>query len=440
MIELSSVVWESTRKKAGEWASQPCVREGLLTLFDAACMMSSEGYGGIFDTCSKYTQADINGYFEALKSEIHKQGGVLEDYPPVQRYVNGRRQDVFPVAAFLAYCNRTGTGDNRYFSRRVDELGGKDAGCGIQKERPTESRPTAARGMSSPDVVPFEWCDSDLFPSLIAEAVPDEPDASVLDAVELYDVDHAVINMLSLDPNRCRDRWGLGYEFKDQLSARLREELMGSVEEGEYCFRLAGYTFRNPLNAYDSWQAAFPRDAYYQWWKDDQHGLPCPAWFDDLRKSEEATEADGAAEVCEADIEVDNVPPPEELSPLKTEELPDIGCMEVVPGVAVSDLRAMLDCNSPMYCPRLLAAILTKIEIMPDEKKDKDGIVRLHPNKESLYNAEVKRKAMELLESLGVVSCTDKSRDPSPAKGDAIAVSRVLWRTLDGKNGRPKNL
>ena len=440
MIELSSGVWDSTRKKAGKWASQPCVKEGLLTLFDAACMMSSEGYGGIFDTCSKDTQADINGYFEALKSEIHMQGGVLEGYPPVQRYVNGREQDVFPVAAFLAYCNRTGTGDDRYFSRRVDELGGKDAGCGIQKERPTESRPTAARGMSSPDVVPFEWRDSDLFPSLIAEDVPDEPDASVLDTVELYDVDHAVINMLSLDPNRCRDRWGLGYEFKDQLSARLREELMGSVEEGEYCFRLAGYTFRNPLNAYESWQAAFPRDAYYQWWKDDQRGLPCPAWFDDLRKAEEATEADEAAEVCEADIEVDNVPPAKELSPLKTEELPDIGCMEVVPGVAVSDLRAMLDCNSPMYCPRLLAAILTKIEIMPDEKKDKDGIVRLHPNKESLYNAEVKRKAMELLESLGVVSCTDKSRDPSPAKGDAIAVSRVLWRTLDGKNGRPKNL
>ena len=179
MIDLSSDdVWPSTREKAGKWASQPYVNDGVLTLFDAACMMSSEGYGGIFDTCSKYAKADINGYFEALKNEIHKQGGVLEGYPPDKRYVNGREQDVFPVAAFLAYCNRTGTGDNRYFSRRVDEQGGKDAGRGIQKARPTEPRPTAARGMSSPDVVPIEWCESELFPSLIAEDMPDAPDAS----------------------------------------------------------------------------------------------------------------------------------------------------------------------------------------------------------------------------------------------------------------------
>lgn len=439
MIELSSVVWESTRKKAGEWASQPCVREGLLTLFDAACMMSSEGYGGIFDTCSKYTQADINGYFEALKSEIHKQGGVLEDYPPVQRYVNGRRQDVFPVAAFLAYCNRTGTGDNRYFSRRVDELGGKDAGCGIQKERPTESRPTesrptAARVMSSPDVVPFEWCDSDLFPSLIAEDVPDGPDASVLDTVELYDVDHAVINMLSLDPNRCRDRWGMSYEFKDQLSSRLWEELRDSVEEGEYCFRLAGYTFRNPLNAYESWQAAFPREAYYQWWKDDQHGLPCPAWFDDLRKSEEATEADGAAEVCEADIEVDNVPPPEELSPLKPEELPDSGCMEIVPGITVELMRGLLDPNDDRYCPKLLAAVRVKQKIIPREREKIGGLPRTQKKKyekECMSEAEKVLETMGLFDpnkrSLGIVSNLDKS-----------AVARILDRD-NRKTGRPNS-
>ena len=287
------------------------------------------------------------------------------------------------------------------------------------------------------DCIPVGWTDADLCPSLLVEEKPDEPDASVLEEVEVYSIQDAVVWMLGLDWDYlCIDRWNgeETYLFEDEVELKLKQALLDSVEVGEYRLSFAGYEFRNPFNAYDADKAKFPREAYYQWWKDCDHGLPCPAWFEDLRKTDEA------AEVCEADIEVDNVPPPEELSPLKTEELPDIGCMEVVPGVAVSDLRAMLDCNSPMYCPRLLAAILTKIEIMPDEKKDKDGIVRLHPNKESLYNAEVKRKAMELLESLGVVSCTDKSRDPSPAKGDAIAVSRVLWRTLDGKNGRPKNL
>ena len=41
--------------------------------------------------------------------------------------------------------------------------------------------------------------------------------------------------------------------------------------------------------------------------------------------------------------------------------------MEVVPGVTVGNLRAMIDEKSSAYCPRLLAAIQTKIALMPRE-------------------------------------------------------------------------
>lgn len=295
MIDLSSDdVWPSTREKAGEWASQSYVNDGLLTLFDAACMMSFEGYGGIFDICSKYTQADINGYFEGLKNEIHKQGGVLEGYPPVKRYVNREEQDVFPVAAFLAYCNRTGTGDNRYFSRRVDELGGKGAGGGIQRARP----------------------------------------------------------------------------------------------------------------------------------------MPCPAWFDDLRKADEALEADKCND--EADER-------QGAQPLAEDQVSDISCEEIVPGVTVDAIRAMLNKDSPAYCPRLLAAVMTKIAIMPREEKDAQGFTELPAAKESAYKNAVEKESIEHLRSVGVFSCTDGSKNPDPAKGDIASVCRILWRTLDGNNGRPKN-
>ena len=51
----------------------------------------------------------------------------------------------------------------------------------------------------------------------------------------------------------------------------------------------------NPFNAFEKLEAKFPREAYYEWWKANPNGLPCPAWFDDLRKADEAAEADKSA-------------------------------------------------------------------------------------------------------------------------------------------------
>ena len=116
----------------------------------------------------------------------------------------------------------------------------------------------------------------------------------------------------------------------------------------------------------------------------------------------------------------------------------DFAGLEIVPGVTVADLRAMLDSSSPMYCPRLLAAILTKIEIMPREEKDSKGFTELPVTKESKYKKTVAEESVKHLTSVGVFSCNDGSKNPAPAKEDSLNVCRILWRTLDGQNGHPK--
>ena len=156
---------------------------------------------------------------------------------------------------------------------------------------------------SAEDSIPFGLTDADLCPSLwveclLAEKRLGKPDASVLEEVEVYRIQDAVVWMLGLDWNRLYiDNFGgeKTYIFEDEMEQNLKQALLDSVEVGEYRLRLAGYEFRNPFNAYEADKAKFPREAYYQWWKDCDHGLPCPAWFEDLRKADEAAEADKSA-------------------------------------------------------------------------------------------------------------------------------------------------
>ena len=100
---------------------------------------------------------------------------------------------------------------------------------------------------------------------------------------------------------------------------------------------------------------------------------------------------------------------------------------EIVPGITVGDVRAMIDANSPAYCPRLLAAIQTKKDLMPNEA--------LMEN-ESAYNRMAKRKATPILMKLGVENPKEKGK---PADLDVNAVGRVLCRTRKKLEGRPKN-
>ena len=71
MIDLGSPdVWPSTREMAANWETQKYVRDGLLTLWDAANLMDPEGYGGIFETCSKAVQKRITGLYVTLRQSL----------------------------------------------------------------------------------------------------------------------------------------------------------------------------------------------------------------------------------------------------------------------------------------------------------------------------------------------------------------------------------
>lgn len=105
--------------------------------------------------------------------------------------------------------------------------------------------------------------------------------------------------------------------------------------------------------------------------------------------------------------------------------------MEVVPGVTVGNLRAMIDEKSSAYCPQLLAAIQTKIALMPRE-----SVLR----NDTVYERYAKTESVSRLKALGVVNPKDKSRNPDPADLDVNAVARILCRKHKKKEGHPGSL
>lgn len=105
--------------------------------------------------------------------------------------------------------------------------------------------------------------------------------------------------------------------------------------------------------------------------------------------------------------------------------------MEVIPGVTVGNLRVMIDEKSSAYCPRLLAAIQTKIALMPRE-----SVLR----NDTVYERYAKTESVSRLKALGVVNPKDKSRNPDPADLDVNAVARILCRKHKKKEGHPGSL
>lgn len=119
MLDLDGPdVRPSTRQNAGKWAMQPAIREGYLPVWDAACLMSERGYGGITDELSRSTIAEIAGLCEAITRSIDFKDR-LEGYPAEERYVNEGRVDTYPLIAYRNWVRRTGIGDGRYFEDRI---------------------------------------------------------------------------------------------------------------------------------------------------------------------------------------------------------------------------------------------------------------------------------------------------------------------------------
>lgn len=115
-------VWPSTRQKIGQWAKQPVIKNGYLPIFDAACMMAKDGYGGLWKELTEATREEAEGLRESICRSLDAEKK-LEGYPPEEQYVNGSRVATYPLVAYRDWCNRTGCGDARYFESRILQEG-----------------------------------------------------------------------------------------------------------------------------------------------------------------------------------------------------------------------------------------------------------------------------------------------------------------------------
>lgn len=167
----------------------------------------------------------------------------------------------------------------------------------------------------------------------------------------------------------------------------------------------------------------FPVDAFKDFLRAE--GLPMPDFWQDVPGTA-LKPAPVACPVTAAPSQQDEC---REVESAPVAAAPDD--MEVVPGVTVGNLRAMIDEKSSAYCPRLLAAIQTKIALMPRE-----SILR----NDTVYERYAKTESVSRLKALGVVNPKDKSRNPDPADLDVNAVARILCRKHKKKEGHPGSL
>lgn len=195
----------------------------------------------------------------------------------------------------------------------------------------------------------------------------------------------------------------------------------------EQCNRITfmGRVWERPLSEWPSSlrEVKFPVEAFKDFLRAE--GLPMPDFWKDgpgtaLKPAPAAYPVTAAPSQQDECREVESAP---------VAAAPDD--MEVVPGVTVGNLRAMIDEKSSAYCPRLLAAIQTKIALMPRE-----SVLR----NDTVYERYAKTESVFRLKALGVVNPKDKSRNPDPADLDVNAVARILCRKHKKKEGHPGSL
>lgn len=177
---------------------------------------------------------------------------------------------------------------------------------------------------------------------------------------------------------------------------------------------LAGYKNVNDLGSWGSapfYKMEFPIEAFISYLLSE--GLPIPECWQEKASAMVASQQND-----------DQESPSRGLSEVSLNDGD-----EIAEGVTVADIRAMIDPKAPTYCPRFLASILTKKELMPYEAKSED-----------IYKRIAKERSKKYLRKLGVINGNEKNKfdNPEPSKEDQKAVARILCRTPDYGNGRPR--
>lgn len=179
--------------------------------------------------------------------------------------------------------------------------------------------------------------------------------------------------------------------------------MLEDVKRQQELVTFMGYEYVNPFNVKGNHQATFPREAFYEWWKANPHGIPCPEWFEDLGKADGVSQSVLTGNCCDEDV-------------------------VVVDGITVRDLRDMLDADSPFYTPRLLALLRTRKALIPKEVKDEKGFAELNTFEKK--ERACLKEAEKQLEHLGIV----KPKENTP-KTELNSIARVICGIKSGDHG-----
>lgn len=233
-----------------------------------------------------------------------------------------------------------------------------------------------------------------------------------MDNQDLFTIGEAVVNFLGLRAEDwlSSDEFGFEtyYDFRgNTIALAMENQLIADAQQvdSEFACYLGGVKADNPLNAYRVFEVKFPKEAFYNWWKENNRGLKRSPWFDDL-------------------INTDNL---DSSTVDKEETFANENDLEVIEGLTVGDLREYLTDGSGEYLPRLLAVLRAKQKIIQErESRDSVGFKKFGTVKNPLKTL-AENLVIEELKKVGIANVSDV---------DKKAVSRILLKEIDPPSGR----
>lgn len=336
MLDLGSPdVWPSTREKAASWEKVSYVRNGFLTLWDAANLMDPEGYGGIYETCSKAVQQRITGLYVTLKQSLQGSYPCFLGYAPaayrvmVETSLGVEELPLFPGRVFLEWVEQHKLEgiDGRFFERYLQPCEGLPVKVLVQNPFWGNKEPERN--------TPYFW------------RLSRKKELTVNDFACFY----------------------CGAGACDSSSINLQEEMAGHIlasggesfyDKGLGCYRgyLCGYESAN--EAYFSEDLEFPVEAYIAFLKEVGLDVPREWAHSETQAIEEPSPVHD-----EEPAAVDAVAAQEEACVNACEEDGRTASddVEILDGLTLGDFRRYLESNPPL---KYVLPIVVKTSLLPD--------------------------------------------------------------------------
>ena len=196
----------------------------------------------------------------------------------------------------------------------------------------------------------------------------------------------------------------------DYLQSWLLENVRMSPES--YDASLGGASCPNPFNAKTADDLKFPRRAFYEVWRKDPHGLPCPKWLKDYWQADDANF-----------LREGNTAPGPSASNAPSGDTPPGGLL--AEGLTIEAVRGVLAAY-----PALIDVLSAAVEVMARP----EGGLQAKDGKAIVANIDqrMKSRAKESGEQWG--RAPDKSGGLSKEQTSVFGTLFELW----SKGGRPQ--